>query len=236
MARKSAFTLREQLLTLAARYSQKEITEKFGISERSFRRWKNEQGTPSDPEITKTIAKAARSLRDSNRRFQERYSDVNIDGTKLSAPIKQEPKAKKFQEILSAQRRKVRDAMIGYEKTGKKTKSGKDKYREVWTKRLSEYVLYDVKPLTQREQAEFAYALLESGNYVRFNVRGKFYGGRDGWITTDMISPETLKNYPDFESFYKHLKTHNKEGFARANTRKAARIITGYAAFGIHRT
>jgi len=221
------YTLREQLQQLATQYTQRQIAERLGVSERTVRRWKNEGVQPSaDHADAAAVARRdAAEVRKRIIRQSENFADVDTTlKTSIKKPIKQLRKARP----LPATRRKLRDEMIGYKQVkGRGKNKGKVFYREVWTYRLSDYVMYDVRVLDQREQIEFIRAALQDGGSVQLVFTTDSYGGKRRYMTTSPINPAILetRDGASVESLAAYLKFSSADGLSRSATGKAARII-----------
>lgn len=224
----SRHTLREQLQTLQTRkgMTQVRIAELLGVSERTVRRWKNEGVQPSKDHhastqiLSREAAKVRREIIRQSVEFKDRDATRKIDIVK---PIR--PKVDRF--LVPATRRKLRDKMIGYKRVKRKDKkTGKYKKvdREIWTYKLSDYVMYDVRVLNLQEQAEFILALLQDGNSVQLVFRTETYGDKSRFMTTSPIDPERGEGKSARE-LLSELKNASAEGFGRSKSGKAARII-----------
>lgn len=222
------YTLREKLQVLRTRpgMTYAAIGDLVGASARTVRRWFAEGSTPSTALIdaVRAISTESRKARREIKRHSENYTDRDktrkIDIVK---PIK--PQVGRF--IVPAMRRKLRDKMTGYKRRkvrDKKTGKYKKVDREIWTYKLSDYIMYDVRVLNQKEQSQFVRALLQDGNSVQLVFRTDTYGARAQYMTTSPLNPELVRGMSDAD-ILKHLKLSSADGFARSITGKASRII-----------
>lgn len=223
------YTLREQLQQLATQHTQREIAARLGVSERTVRRWKNEGVNPSADhrEAVTVLRTEASRVRRQIIRQSERYAD--IDPTlkrEIQKPIKQLLR----ERPLPATRRKLRDSHIGYKtvkRKNKKTGKREKVRRDVYTYRLSDYVMYDVRVLNQKEQIEFVRAALQDGNSVQFVFTTITYGGKAQYMTTSPLNPAMLETTDGatLGALSDYLRFSSADGLARSLTGKAARII-----------
>jgi len=225
------YSLREQLQQLATQKgaTQRAIAEKLGVSERTIRRWKNEGVRPSavNADAVSVLRSEAARVRKQIIRQSERYADVDPTLKQgIAKPIQQLRKAKP----LPAARRRLRDEHIGYKtvrRKNKKTGKYEKVRRDVWTYRLSDYVMYDVRVLNQREQIEFIKAALEDGSSVQLVFTTRTYGDKSRYMTTSPTNPAILesRNGTSIDALNSYLKFSSADGLARSITGKAARII-----------
>ena len=251
--------IRLALLELVGKgHTQVQIAARYGTSERSIRRWKNEGVQPSQasaPAVLK-IQHVARSIRAAKTRRNEKYTQIDeATGEILFAPILT-PKVKGYTPV--GERRQVRDKFIRREKKGRKKKGETQKYREVWSHKLSDSVDYVIKPLTALEQIEFAYRLLQNGDSIKF----VFTAENESWEEDDMsedvdvddfvdkvarqktiwqtgvgVSPEFLRTASGrtLASFTKYMQRDTQYGLGRAIGGVAARLIATPAAYAPER-